>query len=93
MWRPITSDSDRSDDESAFEKLAEQVVVSVSQVIESAREESAVLEVRQCLPAVMCTGQPLRDLRRDLVQDRRREQEVPRLLGLLIEDLLSEEVE
>ena len=80
-------------DQAALQEIAEEMVVSVSLLVEPMREQAAILEIGQLAAAVVDAGEPLGDFGRDLLEDRGRQQEVARLLRLLVEHLLCEEVE
>ena len=64
-------------------------MVSVALVIQAVREQAAMLELGELSPAIVDAGKALGDLRRDLLEDRSRQEEVSSLLRLLVEDLLA----
>ena len=76
-----------------LEELAEQVVVPVALFIKAIREQATVLEICQVAAAVVDAGKALGHLWGDLLENRGRQEEIARLLGLLVEHLLSQEVE
>ena len=55
--------------QASLEELAEEVVVPVSLLVESVREEAPMLEIGQLAPAVMDTGKALGNLWGDLLKN------------------------
>ncbi len=79
--------------EATLKEVPEEVVIAIAMLVQSVREQPTVLQSGELLLPVVDASQALGDLWGDLLEDRCREEEVARLLRLLVENFLSEEVE